>query len=125
VYIALWLGLLEKQLAVPTDGAVEDAYAAMDEAPGWSGKLRAWGRGKLPDNELLGSARDAAQRTEALFYVTMRRRVSGDTSADSELEKVASSEAVNLVEIGIARDLLALRSGAEQGLKLPAGVNLP
>jgi hypothetical protein len=125
VYIALWLGLLEKQLAVPTDGAVEDAYAGMDEAPGWSGKLRAWGRGKLPDNELLGSARDAAQRTEALFYVTMRRRVSGDTSADSELEKVASSEAVNLVEIGIARDLLALRAGAEQGLKLPAGLNLP
>jgi len=32
---------------------------------------------------------------------------------------------VNLVEIGIARDLLALRAGAEAGLKLPAGLSLP
>jgi len=125
VYIALWLGLLEKQLSVPTDGAVEDAFAAMDEAPGWSGKLRAWGRGKLPDNDLVAAARDPAQRTEALFYTAMRRRVGGDSSADSELEKVAGSEAVNLVEIGIARDLLALRAGAEAGLKLPAGLSLP
>jgi len=125
VYIALWLGLLEKQLSVPTDGAVEDAFAAMDDAPGWSGKLRAWGRGKLPDNDLVAAARDPAQRTEALFYTAMRRRVGGDSSADSELEKVASSEAVNLVEIGIARDLLALRAGAEAGLKLPAGLSLP
>ncbi|HEX5099433.1 MAG TPA: hypothetical protein VFV94_08025, partial [Polyangiaceae bacterium] len=125
VYIALWLGLLEKQLSVPTDGAVEDAFAAMDDAPGWSGKLRAWGRGKLPDNDLVAAARDAAQRTEALFYTAMRRRAGGDSSADKALEKVASSEAVNLVEIGIARDLLALRAGAEAGLKLPPGLNLP
>lgn len=125
VYIALWLGLLERQLAVPTDGAVEDAFAAMDDAPGWSGKLRAWARGKLPDNELSAAARDPAQRTEALFYTAMRRRVNGDAAADAELEQVAASEAVNLVEIGIARDLLALRAGSETGLKLPNGVALP
>ncbi|HEV8550026.1 MAG TPA: hypothetical protein VGQ57_13375, partial [Polyangiaceae bacterium] len=71
------------------------------------------------------AARDAAQRTEALFYVAMRKRVTGDTSADAELDKVASSEAVNLVEIGIARDLAALRTGAEAGFKLPAGLTLP
>jgi cellulose synthase operon protein C len=125
VYIALWLKLLERQLAVPTDGSVEDAFAAMDEAPGWSGKLRAWARGKLPDGDLLAAARDPAQRTEALFYTAMNRRVAGDASADAELEKVAASEAVNLVEIGIARDLLALRTGTETGYKVPAGVALP
>ena len=75
--------------------------------------------------KLTAAARDPAQRTEALFYTAMRRRVSGDATADSELERVAASEAVNLVEIGIARDLLALRAGAENGLKLPSGVALP
>lgn len=125
VYVALWLRLLEQELAVPSDGSVEDAFAAMDDARGWSGSLRAWGRGKLGDTELFGVARDAAQRTEALFYTAMARRVRGDQSADAELEKVARSEAVNLVEIGIARDLLALRAGTETGLKLPAGVSLP
>ncbi len=97
----------------------------MDEAPGWSGKLRAWGRGRLADAELIAAARDPAQRTEAVFYAAMRRRVGGDATADGELEKVAGSEAVNLVEIGIARDLLALRAGAETGLKLPTGLSLP
>jgi len=125
VYIAIWLQLLEHQLAVPTDGSVEDAFAAMDEAAGWSGKLRAWGRKKLSDAELLAAARDPAQRTEALFYTTMGHRVAGDASTDAELEKVAASDAVNLVEIGIARDLLALRAGTEAGYKVPAGVTLP
>lgn len=125
VYIALWLELLERKLAVPTDGSVEDAFAAMDEAPGWSGKLRAWGRGKLQDGDLLAAARDPAQRTEALFYTTMAHRVAGDSNADAELQKVAASEAVNLVEIGIARDLLAIKAGSEAGYKVPAGVTLP
>jgi hypothetical protein len=125
VYIAIWLELLERQLGIPTDEAIEDAFASMDEAPGWSGKLRAWGRGKLTDADLLAAARDPAQRTEALFYTTMARRAGGDASTDADLEKVAASEAVNLVEIGIARDLLAIKSGAETGYKLPSGVNVP
>jgi hypothetical protein len=32
---------------------------------------------------------------------------------------------VNLVEVGIARDLLAQRAGAGAGLKLPPNVALP
>jgi hypothetical protein len=125
VYVALWLKLLEQELSVPSDGSVETAFAAMDDATGWSATLRAWGRGKLGDAELFKEARGSAQRTEALFYTAMARRVRGDVSAESELEKVARSEAVNLVEIGIARDLLALRAGSEDGLKLPKGVALP
>ena len=125
VYIALWLELLERQLGVPTDENIEDAFAAMEEAPGWSGRLRAWGRRKIADADLLAAARDPAQRTEALFYTTMAHRAAKDPNADAALEKVAQSEAVNLVELAIARDLLAIKSGAEAGYKLPAGVNLP
>jgi cellulose synthase operon protein C len=125
VYVALWLSLLELELSVPSDGSVESAFSAMDDASGWSSKLRAWGRGKLGDGELLSVARSAAQRTEATFYTAMARRVRGDVSADADLEKVSRSSAVNLVEVGIARDLLAQRSGAGTGLKLPPNVALP
>jgi hypothetical protein len=125
VYVALWLKLLEQELSVPSDGSVENAFAAMNDASGWSAKLRAWGRGKLGDAELFKVAQGHAQQTEALFYTAMARRVRGDASAEAELEKVARSAAVNLVEIGIARDLLALRAGSENGLKLPKGVSLP
>jgi hypothetical protein len=55
----------------------------------------------------------------------MARRVRGDVTADADLEKVSRSPAVNLVEVGIARDLLAQRSGATAGLKLPPNVALP
>lgn len=125
VYVALWLSLLELELSVPSDGSVESAFSAMDDATGWSSKLRAWGRGKLGDKELFSAARSAAQRTEATFYAAMARRVRGDLSADADLEKVSRSPAVNLVEVGIARDLLAQRSGAGAGLKLPPNVALP
>lgn len=125
VYVALWLSLLELELAVPSDGSVESAFSAMDDATGWSSKLRAWGRGKLGDSELISGARSAAQRTEATFYTAMMRRVRGDVGADAELEKVSRSPAVNLVEVGIARDLLAQRAGAGAGLKLPPNVALP
>ncbi len=125
VYVALWLQLLEMELGVPSDGSVENAFSAMDDAKGWSSKLRAWGRGKLSDAELVRGASNAAERTEATFYTAMARRVRGDRSTDGELEKVTRSEAVNLVEVGIARDLLAQHAGAEHGFALPAGVALP
>jgi tetratricopeptide (TPR) repeat protein len=125
VYLALWLKLLEIELAVPSDGSAEDALSGMEDATGWIAKLRAWGRGKLSDAELVAQAQDRVERTEASFYVAMSRRARGDKAAYTELAKVAKSEAVNLVEIGIARDLVALHSGAETGMRLPASVELP
>jgi tetratricopeptide (TPR) repeat protein len=125
VYLALWLKLLETQLAVPSDGSAEDALSSLDDATGWIAKLRAWGRGKLSDAELVAQAHDRVERTEATFYVAMSRRARGDQAAYTELARVAKSETVNLVEIGIARDLLALQAGAETGLRLPASVEIP
>jgi hypothetical protein len=55
----------------------------------------------------------------------MARRVRGDLSTDAELERVSRSAAVNLVEVGIARDLLAQRAGVEAGLTVPENVALP
>jgi hypothetical protein len=124
VYVALWLQLVEKKLNVPSDGTVEEAYAEIDENAGWPAKLRAWARGKLSDQDLASAARSAGERTEATFYTAMSKLQSGsDTSKD--LERVAQSPAIDLVEVSIARDLLALRGKPAPDYKLPAGLTLP
>jgi tetratricopeptide (TPR) repeat protein len=125
VYVALWLQLLEKKLNVPSDGSIEEAYATIDENSGWPAKLRAWARGKLTEAELIAAARDRSQRTEALFYTVMSRTIRGTDNNLAELEQVAQSEAIDLVEVKIARDLLALRAKAAPDLKLPANVDVP
>jgi cellulose synthase operon protein C len=125
VYVALWLQLLEKKLNVPSDGTVEEAYATIDDGAGWPVKLRAWARGKLSDEELTRAAHGPAERTEALFYSTMAKTARSGQDPSVELEQVASSSAIDLVEVTIARDLLALRAKSVLDPKLPQNLNLP
>jgi hypothetical protein len=54
----------------------------------------------------------------------MVRHAQGQKSALSELKEVAESEAVELVEVTIARDLLAEREGAVAA-SLPSDLTLP
>jgi cellulose synthase operon protein C len=124
VYPALWLQLLERKLRVPSSGAVEDAYSTIDDASGWPSRLRAWATGRLNDAELLAAAKDRAQRTEAIFYAAMARHAQGSTEdAKAGFEQVAKSEAIDLVEVSIARDLLA--SYDKPSFKLPTNVVVP
>ncbi|HEY6077560.1 MAG TPA: hypothetical protein VIW29_02080 [Polyangiaceae bacterium] len=126
VYPALWLQLLEKRLRVPSSSSVEDAYSALDNAPGWPTRLRAWATGRLSDAELMSAAKDRSQRTEAIFYTAMSRHAQGsDADAKAGLEQVVKSEAIDLVEVSIARDLLATYDPAHIGYKLPANVVVP
>ena len=124
VYVALWLQLVEKKFNVPSDGTVEQAYAGVDENSGWPARLRAWARGKMTDHELTNAARGASEKTEAIFYPALFRL---ETGADSwkDLERVAQSQAIDLVEVSIAKDLLALRAQPTRSRKLPTGVKLP
>lgn len=124
VYVAVWLQLIERKLNVPSDGTVEEAYAAIEDASGWPAKLRSWARGKISDEELLASAKDRAQRTEAIFYAAMARHVGGG-DALPYLTEVAQSEAIDLVEVTIARDLLASKGNAALDFKLPPNVAVP
>ena len=124
VYVALWLQLVERKLNVPSDGTREEAYAGVDENSGWPARLRAWARGKLSDQDLANAARTPGEKTEATFYTAMLKlQTGGDSSKD--LERVAQSPAIDLVEVTIARDLLALRAKPAPDYKLPAGVKLP
>jgi len=125
VYPALWLQLLEKKLRVPSSGLVEDAYATIDNSSGWPSRLRAWATGRLTDAELLAAARDRSQRTEAIFYAAMARHAQGSAEdAKAGFQQVLKSEAIDLVEISISRDLLASYE-SPRNFKLPPNVVVP
>lgn len=124
IYVALWLRLLEKQLNIPSDGTAEEAFATISDASGWPAKLRAWGRGRLDDEALIKAARGTAQQTEAKFYAAMAKHATGKPDAIPQLKEVAQSAAVDLVEVTIAKDLVASQQGEAQ-LKLPPNVAIP
>ncbi|HEX9621103.1 MAG TPA: hypothetical protein VF989_13260 [Polyangiaceae bacterium] len=126
VYPALWLKLLERQLQQPGDGTAEEALSMVEEATGWPAKLRAWARSRLSDEELLAAARDRVQYTEAVFYLAMADYADGQREAAlPRLREVAKSQAVELVEVTIARDLLALQTVPSSFVELPANVSVP
>jgi tetratricopeptide (TPR) repeat protein len=122
VYAALWLKLLEQRLAVTSDGTAEEALASIDSSNAWVSKLTAWGRGKLTAQELIGQAGTRIERVEATFYTAMSGP--NDERSLEKLREVAHSEAIQLVEVTIARDLLASRQKLPRP-KLPANVQLP
>jgi tetratricopeptide (TPR) repeat protein len=125
VYVALWLKLVEARLRVPSDGTVEEVLAAADTNESWTSTLRAWGTGRLTDEALFKAASTVVERTEALFYSAMSTRGRGDEAAAMEgLERVASSEAIQLVEVTIARDLLAASKSVPPP-PLPRDVEVP
>jgi hypothetical protein len=125
VYYALWVRLLERQLHKPTDGTASHVFSSIVDDGGWPGRLAAFGAGKIKPDDLIASAKTQTQRTEALFYTAMDRRVSGDSKgSDDALKQVIAGSGLDLMEVGIARDLLS-GSRAQLGGPLPSDVALP
>jgi cellulose synthase operon protein C len=120
VYGGLWVQLLERELHAPGDGTVERALRTVNKAT-WTAKLTAWANGKLSDTDLSTAARSASQKVEAAFYTAMSRRVSGDPAAETRLRAVATSPVVDLLEVHLAREILAPHGR----VSLPGGVQLP
>ncbi|MGK4003049.1 hypothetical protein WMF31_10540 [Sorangium sp. So ce1036] len=121
VYGGLWVLLLERSLGVATDGTAGRALEGATSRTSWTGKLAAWANGKLSDAELGRLAQSAAQRVEAQFYTAMARKAAGDAGADEQLRAVAKSPVIDLLEVHLARDLLA----PSLHLDLPASARLP
>ncbi len=121
VYIALWLQLLEQRLGATSDGSALEAFSSL-AGDRWIAALGAWGRGELDATGLKAAAQTPPERVEADFYTTMREH--GSTSSTAGLESVARSTAIELVEVTIARDLLAMAPGSPRP-QLPASVQLP
>lgn len=121
VYGALWVMFLERELRVQSDGTAAQALRMSGDRATWTGKLSAWASGRMSDSELLSAAHNTAQRVEAIFYTAMQKRAAGDPSANDKLREVAKSPVIDLLEVNLAREMLAPRIQAD----LPAGTALP
>lgn len=108
VYYALWVQILERQQKARGDGTAERVLAQASEDPRWIGKVAAFGAGKLKADQLRAAAASPAQKTEALFYAAMERRLAGDAKgAEEALRQVVSSPGLDLMEVAIAREMLS------------------
>ena len=123
VYVALWLRLVELRLGAPSDGSVERALGRIDDGARWPAALRDWGLGRIDAAALNARARGLVEQTEVRFYETMA--VWKGAGVPAPLREVARSEAVELIEVAIARELVVGKDRPSMKLSLPEGVELP
>ena len=126
VYDALWVRLLERQQRKADDSTAEKILFGSIDDPRWIGRIASFGAGKLKAAELVSAARTPTQKTEALFYAAIDRRVSGDPKgADEGLKQVVSSPGLDLIEFSFAREILdgprAQVGGPVPDVGLPVG----
>ncbi len=108
VYYALWVQLLERQQKARGDNFAERVLLQASDDPRWIGRVAAFGAGKLKGGELASAAQTPTQKTEALFYQAMERRLTGDAKgADEALRQVVGSPGLDLMEVALAREILS------------------
>ncbi|MBS2013743.1 MAG: hypothetical protein JST00_12700 [Deltaproteobacteria bacterium] len=108
VYYALWVRILERQTKAGGESAAERVLAQASEDPRWIGRVAAFGSGRIKADQLVAAAQTPTQKTEALFYSAMDRRLAGDAKgADDFLKQVVGSAGLDLMESALARELLA------------------
>ena len=107
VYLALWARATEKQMKMPTDGAADKIFSSISDDGRWIGRLCAFAAGKIKEADLAKSAKTPAQKTEAAFYIALDHRAAGDTAgAQTFFKQTLTAGGVDLMEVGLARDLL-------------------
>jgi tetratricopeptide (TPR) repeat protein len=108
VYYAIWVRVLERQMKQSGDSTADRVLVEAASDPRWIGRVAAFGAGRLKAQELLAVAQTPTQKTEALFYTAMDRRISGDQKgADDALKQVVGSPGLDLMEVALARELLS------------------
>ncbi len=108
VYYAIWVRVLERQMKSTGESTAEKVLAEASTDPRWIGRVAAFGAGKLKAAELVAAAQTPTQKTEALFYTAMDKRIAGDAKgADDALKQVVSSPGLDLMEVALARELLS------------------
>ena len=123
-YMALWVKILERHLKAPTDGTPARVFASVTTTSRWQSKLAAFGEEKITIKDLLTAATSVIEHSEALFYDAMARRATGDVKgAKTELQQVLDGPGLELVEFGVARELVA-PPRASLG-PLPPGMTFP
>jgi hypothetical protein len=108
VYYAMWVRVLERQQKAGGESTADRVLAEAAGDPRWIGRIAAFGAGKLKAAELVAAAQSPTQKTEALFYTAMDRRIAGDAKgADDALKQVITSPGLDLMEVALARELLS------------------
>jgi hypothetical protein len=108
VYYAIWVRVLERQLKANGESTADKVLADASGDSRWIGRVASFGAGKLKAQELVAAAQTPTQKTEALFYTAMDRRIAGDAKgADDFLKQVVSSPGLDLMEVALARELLS------------------
>ena len=124
IYAALWVKLLHERAGKPSDGTVEEALARIDADGTWTAVLRDWGKGQLSAEQLLARASTPVEKVEAEFYIALSAHMVQQSEATTQqLRDVANSEAIELVEVRIARDFVG--EGGAPTPAIPQGVSLP
>ena len=108
VYYAIWVRVLERQLKSSGESTADKVLAEASADPRWIGRVASFGAGKLKAADLVAAAQTPTQKTEALFYTAMDKRIAGDAKgADDALKQVVSSPGLDLMEVALARELLS------------------
>lgn len=124
IYAVLWVKTLHEHLGAASDGSVEEALLRIERDGSWSSILRDWARGALSSQQMSSRASSDVQRVEAEFYSAIGAYLEAPQSAARErIERVAKSSAIELIEVRIARELLAVPLRPKP--VLPAGVVIP
>ena len=121
VYGALWLMFLEQELGESPDGKVDRVLLDAIQGSAWTNALARWAREMIDDEALRKAASNHSEKVEAEFYISMRQRIAGKAEADDKLRQVANNPLIELMEVQIARDLLAPRIDTP----IPPNVALP
>ena len=108
VYYAMWVRVLERQQKATGESLADKVLVDASTDPRWIGRVAAFGAGKLKAQDLIAAAQTPTQKTEALFYTAMDRRIAGDAKgADEGLKQVIASPGLDLMEVALARELLS------------------
>ena len=118
VYLALWVRHLERMKKLDADPVVTRVLALQLDAR-WVSALAAFGSGRIDAAELHKRAKTPIEHAEATFYGALDMRARGQ-AFQPELQRVLTGTAPDLVEVGMARDLLEpnrrLKKGPTPGL---------
>lgn len=118
LYLALWQLIVERTSSVASNGLPEQILEASGDLRGWQRELRQWGLGRLSSQDLVRLADTTTERVEGAFYGSI---LEPKGARDEALVRVASSAAIGLIEVQIARALTDKRGDYE----LPAEVKIP
>ena len=107
VYFALWVKGIAARSSAEVEPEVDELLKNLSSEQSWFGRLASFGVNALPYEQLLASASNTGEQTEAHFYEGLRL-ISADASSSKRLmERTLSDQMMSFFEFTMARELLS------------------